>query len=75
MRHLTDDEISILQRTERRPDSSAVPLKICALMSGVSERTWRRNPPVPTFHLSAGKKGANLGAVRKLARGELAQAS
>ncbi|WP_156179951.1 hypothetical protein [Bradyrhizobium sp. LTSPM299] len=73
MRQLTDDEIKILQRIEKLPDSAAVTLKTCALMTGVSERTWRRNPPVPTFPLSAskaGKKGANLGAVRQHARGE-----
>ncbi|WP_157158784.1 hypothetical protein [Bradyrhizobium genomosp. III] len=75
MRQLTEAEIAILQRTEQLPDSAAVPLKICALMSGVSERTWRRNPPVPTFHLSAGKKGANLGAVRQRCRGEAASSA
>lgn len=75
MRQLTDEEIEILQRTERLPDSAAIPLKICALMSGVSERTWRRNPPVPTFNLSAGKKGANLGAVRQRCRGQAAPAA
>ncbi|MCW2218318.1 hypothetical protein M2232_001850 [Bradyrhizobium japonicum] len=71
MRKLTDDEIAILQRTEQLPDSAAVPLKICALLSGVSERTWRRSPPVPTFNITAGKKAANLGQLRKHTRGEL----
>lgn len=69
MRQLTDDEIELLQRVERLPDCAAIPLKICALLIGVSERTLRRNPPVPTFNLSAGKKGANLGAVRQHTRG------
>jgi hypothetical protein len=75
MRQLTDEEIEILQRTEKLPDSAAVPLNICALMTGLSERTWRRRPPVPTFNISAGKKAANLGLLRKLSRGELAAAS
>jgi hypothetical protein len=72
MRKLTDEEIAILQRTEHLPDSAAIPLKICALLSGVSERTWRRNPPIPTFPLSAGKRGVNVGLLRRLTRGELA---
>lgn len=69
---LSEKEIAILERFERLPDSAAASLKICALVSGISERTWRRNPPIPTFPLSAGKKGANVGQLRKLTRGELA---
>jgi hypothetical protein len=72
MRRLSDIDIAILERFERLPDSAAAPIKICALVSGISERTWRRSPPIPTFHLSAGKKGANVGLLRKLTRGELA---
>jgi hypothetical protein len=72
MSQLTEAEIAILERFERLPDSAAAPIKICALVSGISERTWRRSPPIPTFHLSAGKKGANVGLLRKLTRGELA---
>jgi len=69
---LSDDEIAILERFERLPDSAAVSLKICALVSGISGRTWRRNPPIPTFPISAGKKAVNVGLLRKLTRGELA---
>jgi hypothetical protein len=72
MRRLSDTDIAILERFERLPDSAAAPIKICALISGISERTWRRSPPIPTFSLSAGKKGANVGLLRKLTRGELA---
>lgn len=75
MHHLSEKEIAILERFERLPDSAAAPIKICALVSGISERTWRRNPPIPTFALSAGKKGANVGQLRKLTRGELAASS
>ena len=71
MRRLSDTDIAILDRFERLPDSAAVPIKICALVSGLSERTWRRNPPISTFPLSAGKKGSNVGLLRKLTRGEL----
>jgi hypothetical protein len=71
-RRLSDDEIAILERFDRLPDSAAVPLKICALVSGISGRTWRRSPPIPTFQISAGKKAANVGLLRKLTRGELA---
>jgi hypothetical protein len=72
MRRLSENEIAILERFERLPDSAAAPIKICALVSGISERTWRRSPPIPTFAISAGKRGANVGLLRKLTRGELA---
>ena len=72
MRRLSDNDIAILERFERLPDSAAAPIKICALVSGISERTWRRNPPIPTFPISAGKRAANVGLLRKLTRGELA---
>jgi hypothetical protein len=72
MRRLSETEIIILERFERLPDSAAAPLTICALVSGISARTWRRSPPIPTFFISAGKKAANVGLLRKLTRGELA---
>jgi hypothetical protein len=72
IRRLSEDEIAILERFERLPDSAAAPLKICALVSGTSERTWRRKPPIPTFQISACKRAANVGLLRKLTRGELA---
>ncbi|MDA9508087.1 hypothetical protein XI09_26305 [Bradyrhizobium sp. CCBAU 11386] len=71
-RPLTAAEIVALQRLDHLPDSAAVPIKLAALSNGTSERTWRRNPPIPTFPLSVGKKGCNVGLLRKLNRGELA---
>lgn len=71
MRPLTDKERTILERFEALPDSAAAPLKICALVSGISERTWRRSPPIPVFPISAHKRGANVGQLRKLTRGDL----
>lgn len=75
MSRLSDKELAILERFEALPDSAAAPLKICALVSGISERTWRRSPPIPVFSISKHKRGANVGQLRKLTRGELAQAS
>jgi hypothetical protein len=72
MRKLSQEEIVILDRFEHLPDSAAAPLKICALVSGISARTWRRSPPIPTFPISAGKRAANVGMLRRLTRGELA---
>jgi hypothetical protein len=74
MRKFSDEEIAILDRVEQLPDSAAVSLKICALMSNTSERTWRRSPLIQTFPVSPGKRAANLGKLRKLTRGELATA-
>jgi hypothetical protein len=72
MRQSDDD--SALERFNRLPDDAAVSLKICALVSGISYRTWRRSPPIPTFNISANRKAANVGRLRKLTRGELAVA-
>jgi hypothetical protein len=72
LRPLSDDEIAALERFERLPDSAAVPLKICALVSGISERTWRRSPPIQVFQIAPCKRGANAGLLRKFTRGELA---
>ena len=72
MRRLSENEIAILEWFEHLPDSAAVPIKICSLMSGLSEQTWHRKPPIETFPLSAGKKGANVGRLRQLTRGALA---
>jgi hypothetical protein len=69
---LSEKEKAILERFGHLPDEAAAPLKLCALVSGVSERTWRRNPPIPTFPISPGKRAANVGQLRKLTRGELA---
>jgi hypothetical protein len=69
---LSEKEKAILERFGHLPDEAAAPLKLCALISGVSERTWRRNPPIRTFAISPGKRGANVGQLRKLTRGELA---
>jgi hypothetical protein len=75
MDQLTEKERVALARFDSLPDSAAAPLKVCAMVSGISERTWRRSPPIPTFPLSAGKRGANVGLLRKLTRGELAPAA
>ncbi len=72
MRPLSESELAILERFERLPDSAAASIKLAAMVSGISERTWRRSPPIPTFPLSAGKRGVNVGQLRKLTRGELA---
>jgi hypothetical protein len=71
MKTLSEKEKAILDRFEALPDDAAASLRICALVSGLSERTWRGNPPIPTFKLSTGRRGANVGKLRKLLRGEL----
>lgn len=72
MRPLSQADVTIFERFERLPDCAAASIKFAAAVSGISERTWRRNPPIPTFPLSVGKKGVNVGLLRKLTRGELA---
>ena len=70
MKPFSAKEKAILARFVALPDSAAASLKICSIMSGISERTWRDNPPIPVFKLSAGKRGVNVGMLRKLLRGE-----
>lgn len=72
MRPLSETEILILERFERLPDTAAVSLKIAATLTGTSDRSWRRNPPIQVFRLTPGKRGVNVGQLRKLVRGELA---
>jgi hypothetical protein len=72
MRQLSDKDLDALKRFEQLPDCAAVPLNIAALVTGISGRTWRRSPPIPTFKVSATKLAANVGQLRRLAKGELA---
>jgi hypothetical protein len=72
VRRLSQQDIDILDRVRHLPDEVAVSIKVCALWTDTSERTWRRNPPIPTFPISPGKQGANLGLLRKPTRGEFA---
>jgi hypothetical protein len=67
---LSEKEIAILERFEKLPDSAAVPLKTCALVTGTCERTWRSRPPIKIFYITPGKRGANVGELRALTRGE-----
>jgi hypothetical protein len=75
MSRLTDKEKAALERFDHLPDTAAVPLKICSIISGISDRTWRDKPPIPTFHISEHKRAANAGMLRKLVRGELTSAA
>jgi hypothetical protein len=68
---ITDKQLAALALFESLPDTAAVGLKCAALISGVSERTWRRAPPIRTFQLTPKKRGANVGQLRRLVRGEL----
>jgi hypothetical protein len=71
MRSLTPRQKLALERFEQLPDDAAVPFWICALVSNTSDRLWRDNPPIETFYITPGKRGANVGKLRKLLRGEL----
>jgi hypothetical protein len=70
-RRLSAQEVAMLERFKQLPDEAAAPFNVCALISGISERTWRQNPPIPTFNVSANKRAANVGLLRKLVRGEV----
>jgi hypothetical protein len=75
MSPLTDKQKAALERFDHLPDSAAAPLKICSLVTGISDRTWRDNPPIPTFYITTKMKAANVGMLRKLTRGELPPAT
>ncbi len=75
MRRLTEKEKAALELFEHLPDSASAPLKLCSLVTGISDRTWRDKPPIPTFHITEKMKAANVGRLRKLMRGELEPAT
>jgi len=61
---------AFLSRFPDLPDDAAVPLLGASWVSGLSDRTWRYNPPIKTFYLSPKKRGVNVGMLRKYMRGE-----
>jgi hypothetical protein len=71
MKNLTEKEKAFLSRFPALPDDAAVDLKGASLVSNISDRTWRDNPPIETFFISSHKRGVNVGKLRKLVRGEL----
>jgi hypothetical protein len=72
MKPLTDREKIALERFDALPDSAAVPFWIAALVSNLSDRQWRDNPPIPVLYISPGKRGVNVGALRRHLRGQAA---
>jgi hypothetical protein len=72
MKPLADKEKIALERFDALPDAAAVPFWICALVSNTSDRLWRDNPPIDTFYISPGKRGANVGVLRRHLRGQAA---
>ena len=71
MKTLSAKEKAILDNFKALPDDAAVGLNCAALVSDLSDRTWRDSPPIETFHITAHKRGVNVGKLRKLLRGEL----
>jgi hypothetical protein len=69
---ITNKQLDALALFSALPDEACVGLELAALVTGISERTWRRTPPVPTFPVSLRKRGCNVGKLRALVRGELA---
>jgi hypothetical protein len=72
---MTDEQIKKIKRSASLPDDCVIDDSLSVVMLNMSVWTLRRNNPVPPVQLSARKRGRRLGDIRKLARGELAQAS
>jgi hypothetical protein len=71
MRRLTEKEKTAVERVDQPPRGAAVGLRLAALYSGTSERTWRDKPPIRTFKITAHKRAANVGELRDLTSGKL----
>jgi hypothetical protein len=64
------DTMEILKRFDELPDDALVPGKITAIVFGVSERTLRRDPPIPRIHVSAQCRNYRVGDIRAFVRGQ-----
>jgi hypothetical protein len=73
--HQKQKQKAFLQRFPLLPDDAAVPLLGASWLTGISDRTWRYSPPIPTFYITPNKRGVNVGMLRKLMRGESENAS
>jgi hypothetical protein len=71
MRRLTEREKVAVERIDQLPEGACVGLRLCALYTNTSDRTWRDTPPIKTFFITPHKRGANVGQLRRHARGEL----
>jgi hypothetical protein len=63
------DTLEILKRFDELPDDALVSGRIAALILHVSERTLRRNPPIPRVQVSAQCRNYRVGNIRALVRG------
>jgi hypothetical protein len=71
MRRLTEKEKAAVERVDQLPRGAAVGIRLAALYSGTSERTWRDKPPIRTFKITPHKRAANVGELRDLTSGKL----
>jgi hypothetical protein len=60
------DVSRILEHFPYLPDDAIVPQKVSALLTGESERSWRRKKPLPTVPINGKMKGNRVGDVRAL---------
>jgi len=52
------------------PDDAVVPDKVARLVLNESERSFRRNSPIPKVQLGPQRNGRRVGDIRALVRGE-----
>jgi hypothetical protein len=64
------DVTEILQKFEDLPDAAVVPRKVTALLTGMSIRTIRRNPPVPDRRITDDLIGHRVGDLRRWLAGK-----
>jgi hypothetical protein len=63
------DTLEILKHFDALPDDVLVSGKITALVLHVSERTLRRDPPIPRVHVSTQCRNYRVGDIRAFVRG------
>ena len=67
--------LEILKIFDLLPADSIVPDPVGRIVTNFSERSWRRNRPVPKIMLGERLGGCRVGDLRKVIRGEVAPAA
>jgi hypothetical protein len=71
---MTDNAtLEIASNFDRLPDGAVVALKVATVVLGgvLSERTLRREPPIPRRQISERRFGFRVGDIRTLLRGKV----
>jgi hypothetical protein len=64
----------LIKNFDQLPDDAVVPDKVARIVLNESERSFRRNTPLPKIQLGPGRNGRRVRDIRALARGDMSAA-